>query len=365
MVKVRCIIIKDFYVTEVKFNSKLYPKSLQNIPNPPKKLYIQGNLELLNYPVISIVGSRSCSENGKNLTRKFAYELSQCGITIASGLAKGIDTVAHLYSYKEKGKTIAVLPSGFNHIFPKENVGLYEKILDNGGLVISEYSPHIEAKSQYFLERNRIVSGLSLGVLVVEAAHRSGTSVTAKLAKSQGRKVFALPHEIWDSHGVGTNRLIKTGATLVTCVEDILDELYSSENLNSSNLNFSFSNSSIVDSSIDFEYNDLYSMLPTIDRYNINAYIETLQDDKSFNNHMNASNSLKPLKSSSLLNKKTLKNTKHQFIYDLISDTPISINEICKKTNESISVVSNSLFLLELEGYIKKVAGGYVCILDK
>ena len=330
---------------------------------------MQGNLELLNNPIISIVGSRSCSENGKSLTRKFAYELSQCGITIASGLAKGIDTVAHLYSYKEKGKTIAVLPNGFNHIFPKENIGLYEKILDNGGLVISEYPPDIKAKSKYFLERNRIVSGLSLGVLVVEAAHRSGTSVTAKLAKTQGRKVFALPHEIWDSHGVGTNRLIKTGATLVTCVEDILDELYnsfySSKNLNSSNLNFSFSNSSIVDSSIiDSEYNDLYSMLPTIDRYNINAYIETLQDDKSFNNHMNASNSLKPLKSCSLLNKKMLKNKKHQFVYDLISNSPISINEICKKTNESISVISNVLFILELEGYIKKVAGGYVCILD-
>ena len=343
---------------------------MQNITNPPKRLYMQGNLELLNNPIISIVGSRSCSENGKSLARKFAYELSQCGITIASGLAKGIDTIAHLYSYKEKGKTIAVLPNGFNHIFPKENIGLYEKILDNGGLVMSEYPPDIKAKSKYFLERNRIVSGLSLGVLVVEAAYRSGTSVTAKLAKTQGRKVFALPHEIWDSHGVGTNRLIKTGATLVTCVEDILDELYnsfySSKNLNSSNLNFSFSNSSIVDSSIiDSEYNDLYSMLPTIDRYNINAYIETLQDDKSFNNHMNASNSLKPLKSSSLLNKKTLKNTKHQFVYELISDNPISINEICKKTNESISVVSNSLFLLELEGYIKKVAGGYVCILDK
>ena len=355
MVKVRCIIIKDFYVTEVKFNSKLYPKSLQNIPNPPKKLYIQGNLELLNYPVISIVGSRSCSENGKNLTRKFAYELSQCGITIASGLAKGIDTVAHLYSYKEKGKTIAVLPSGFNHIFPKENVGLYEKILDNGGLVISEYSPHIEAKSQYFLERNRIVSGLSLGVLVVEAAHRSGTSVTAKLAKSQGRKVFALPHEIWDSHGVGTNRLIKTGATLVTCVEDILDELYGSKNLNSSTF----------DSSINFKYNDLYSSLPTIERYNINSHIVTSPDDKAPDNSVETFNSSEPLKSYSLLNKKILKNKKYQFVYNLVSDSPISINEICKKTNESISVISNALFILELEGYIKKVAGGYICILDK
>ena len=354
MVKVRCIIIKDFYVKEVKFNSKLYPKSLQNIPNPPKKLYMQGNLELLNNPIISIVGSRSCSENGKNLTRKFAFELSQCGITIASGLAKGIDTVAHLYSYKEKGKTIAVLPSGFNHIFPKENVGLYEKILDNGGLVISEYSPDIKVKSQYFLERNRIVSGLSLGVLVVEAAHRSGTSVTAKLAKNQGRKVFALPHEIWDSHGVGTNRLIKAGATLVTCVEDILAELYGSKNLNSSTF----------DSSLDFEYNNLYSMLPTIERYNINSHIVTSPADKSPDNSIQTFNSSASLKSYNLLNKKILENKEYQFVYNLISDNPISINEICKKTNESISVISNALFVLELEGYIKKVAGGYICILD-
>lgn len=300
---------------------------------------MQGNLELLKKNIISIVGSRSCSENGKNLTRKFAYELSQCGITIASGLAKGIDTVAHLYSYKEKGKTIAVLPNGFNHIFPKENIGLYEKILDNGGLVISEYPPDIKAKSKYFLERNRIVSGLSLGILVVEAAYRSGTSVTAKLAKIQGKKVFALPHEIWDSHGVGTNRLIRTGAILVTCVEDIF---------------------SILDS----DYNDLYSILPKIDRYNINAYINTSPDDKFLDNHVRNFDSLKPLKSYNLLNKKTLKNNEYQFVYDLISDIPISINEICKKTNKSISDISNALFFLELEGYIKKVAGGYVCILN-
>ena len=354
MVKVRCIFIKDFYVKEVEFNSELYPKSLQNIPNPPKKLYMQGNLGLLNNPIISIVGSRSCSENGKNLARKFAYELSQCGITIASGLAKGVDTVAHLYSYKEKGKTIAILPNGFNHIFPKENVGLYEKILDNGGLVISEYQHNTKAKSQYFLERNRIVSGLSLGVLVVEAAHRSGTSVTAKLAKNQGRKVFALPHEIWDSHGVGTNRLIKAGATLVTCVEDILAELYGSKNLNSSTF----------DCSLDFEYDDLYSALSTIERYNINSYVVTSPDDKSPDNSIKTFNSSELLKSYNLLNKKILKNKEYQFVYNLISDNPISINEICKKTNESISVVSNALFILELEGYIKKVAGGYICILD-
>ena len=335
-------------INKITIKDSCYPKSLLNISNPPKVLYMQGNLELLNNPIISIIGSRSCSLNGKNLARKFAYELSQCGVTIASGLAEGIDTISHLYSYNEKGKTIAVLGNGFNHIFPKENIGLYGKILNNDGLVISEYPPDTKARSKYFLERNRIVSGISSGVLVVEAAYRSGTSVTAKLAESQGKKVFALPHEIWDLHGVGTNRLLKNGAILVTCIEDLL------ENLNG------------------FDFSDAIS---SIDRFNINSHIESSSDIRSVikSDIRNANNisSKKDVdtKISKSANKKTLdmekfKNSKYQFIYDLITDIPISINEICKKTNESVSVISNILFLLELEGYVMKVAGGYVCILD-
>ena len=333
---------------------------------------MQGNLELLNNPIISIVGSRSCSENGKNLSRKFAYELSQCGITIVSGLAKGIDTFAHLYSYKEKGKTIAVLPNGFNHIFPKENIDLYEKILDNDGLIISEYPPNTKSKSKYFLERNRIVSGLSLGVLVVEAAHRSGTSVTAQLAKLQGRKVFALPHEIWDSHGVGTNRLIKAGATLVTCVEDIFDELYGFKIRDKSDENLLVLKSSLFKYLLlDSLYDNLSSNLSTINRYDINSYIETFYENTDCNMSLNSTKKSKiltetPISSSfNTTTKKPLKNPEYQFVYDLITDNPISINKNCKKTNKNVSVVSNALFLLELEGYIKKVAGGYVCILDK
>lgn len=335
-------------IKKITIKDSCYPKSLLNISNPPKVLYIQGNLELLNNPIISIIGSRSCSQNGKNIARKFAYELSQCGVTIASGLAEGIDTISHLYSYSEKGKTIAVLGNGFNHIFPEENIGLYEKILNNDGLVISEYPPDTKARSKYFLERNRIVSGISSGVLVVEAAYRSGTSVTAKLARSQGKKVFALPHEIWDLHGVGTNRLLKNGAILVTCIEDLL------ENLNG------------------FDFSDAIS---SIDRFNINSHIESSSDIRSVikSDIKNAKDisSKKDIdtKISKSVNKKTLdmekfKNSKYQFIYDLITDVPISINEICKKTNESVSVISNILFLLELEGYVMKVAGGYVCILD-
>lgn len=135
----------------------------------------------------------------------------------------GIDTAAHIGALEASGKTIAVLGSGFNHIFPKENIGLFYKIIENGGTVITEYEPNTDVSSKKFLERNRIVSGMSLGTLVIEAAFRSGTSVTATLAKEQERKVFCIPHEMNNMHGVGTNRLLKQGATLVLEAKDIID----------------------------------------------------------------------------------------------------------------------------------------------
>ena len=138
-------------------------------------------------------------------------------------MAKGIDTIAHEETINAKCKTIAVLGSGFHNIFPKENSALYKKILEKDGLIISEYAPEIQAQSKQFLERNRIISGLSIGVLVIEAGYRSGTSVTAKIAKKQNRKVFVLPHEINDKYGIGTNKLIQKGAILVTSTKDIVE----------------------------------------------------------------------------------------------------------------------------------------------
>ena len=293
---------------------------------------------------------------------KFSYELSQLGITVASGLAIGIDTFAHLGSYNQKGKTIAVLGCGFNQIFPNENIGLYKKILDNDGLIISEYPPDTRHQSKYFLQRNRIVSGLSLGVLVIEATARSGTSVTARLATLQGRKVFAVPHEIWNSHGVGTTRLIKNGAITITETDDILLEFENLKDLT----NNDFQRVDLPNFSI--KLNDF-----NIHPYNSNCGLEVLNIDSSnsdlqisnidsLNNDLQVSNAI--FKSSKSLEKKICKDSKLQCVYDLISTTPISINEICKKTSKSISDVSNILFSLELEGYIKKVAGGYVCILN-
>lgn len=184
-------------------NSKAYPKKLKEIPNPPEKLYVDGNIENLYTPCLAVIGSRNCTDYGEKWCKYFVKELVKYGITIVSGMALGIDSIAHRTALKHGGRTIAVLPCGFSNIYPKRNTGLYKNILNNKGTVITEYELDIEAEYNRFLERNRIVSGLSMGVLVVEAAYRSGTSVTARLAIAQKRDVFCIPRKFRQSKKCG------------------------------------------------------------------------------------------------------------------------------------------------------------------
>ena len=207
-------------VKEIEIQNKWYPKQLRKINNPPKKLYVLGNHEILNTDSLSIIGSRCCTSYGADMAREFARKLAKKGITIVSGMAKGIDSNAHLGAIEANGRTIAVLGSGFNHIYPDKEI--YEKILKSGGTVITEYSENVGVSPQGFRDRNRIVAGLSLGTLVIEAKQRSGTGITANYVKRYKRKLFCIPHEIEDKSGVGTNRLLKKGAILVTEVKDIL-----------------------------------------------------------------------------------------------------------------------------------------------
>ena len=200
-----------------------YPKKLLQIQNPPKKLYVEGNGNLLNQTSIAIVGSRKATEYGKKYAAIFAKKLSKAGISIISGMATGIDSIAHIYSMKEEGKTIAVLGSGFNHIYPRENYYLYQKILQNGGCVITEYPSETEVDMANFPRRNRIISGLAMGILVVEARKRSGSTITAKYAIQQNKEVFCIPNKLGEKTGYSPNLLIKNGANLVTCPEDILE----------------------------------------------------------------------------------------------------------------------------------------------
>lgn len=213
-------------IEEINFTSEKYPKQLKEIYNPPKKIYAIGNIEILNYTGIAIVGSRKATEYGKRVTLKLSEDLSKRKIVIISGLAKGIDSYAHIGTLNVKsGRTIAVLGSGIKEIYPKENIELARKIVKNGGCIISEYPPEEKPNKSNFPERNRIISGLSKGIVVVEASEKSGSLITADFALEQGREVFAIPGNIYNNTSIGTNKLIQQGAKLVTNFEDILEEI--------------------------------------------------------------------------------------------------------------------------------------------
>lgn len=209
----------------IKSTDKEFSQELLSIKNFPKELYIIGNKKLLNKKSIAIVGTRNCTKYGAECAKKIAKDISKKDICIISGMALGIDTFAHSEAIKQKGNTIAVLGCGFDYIYPEENIALFNKIIENNGLVISEYPPKTKAILSKFPYRNRIISGLSMGVLVVEATlGRSGSLVTARYAKEQNKKIFSIPGNINLKTSKGTNWLIKQGAKLVTCAEDILTE---------------------------------------------------------------------------------------------------------------------------------------------
>lgn len=266
-----------------------YPQNLKKIKNPPTKLYAEGNTELLNKNSLAIVGTRRPTEYGKKVSFNFAKELSDEGICVVSGLADGIDSYAHLGAKSEKGKTIAVLGCGFNHIYPEHNLKLYQEILEEGGCVISEYEPDEISKPEYFPTRNRIISGLSMGVLLVEGRYRSGSGITARLAMEQKKEVFCIPSDINKKTGFVPNEYIKMGAHLVTNIQDILEYFPKQRKTVKMNL----------------------------------EYLE---------------------------------------IYKYMSKIPISVDDICRLTNLSVASVNERLMLMEIEGLIKNVAGGYVVV---
>ena len=201
-----------------------YPQALKEIPAAPIVLYCLGEITALDNLAIGIVGSRRASFYGLNNAEIFAAQLARQGITIVSGMARGVDTYAHRGALKVKGRTIAVMGSGFNHIYPAENADLCRQI-STCGAVISEFPMETKPLPVNFPRRNRLISGLSLGVLITEAARNSGALITADFALEQGREVFALPGRIDSAGSMGTNALLKQGAKIVTCCDDILEEL--------------------------------------------------------------------------------------------------------------------------------------------
>jgi len=200
-----------------------YPALLLQLHDPPPYLYVYGKIDV-NMPCISIVGSRNATSYGISTTHKLSAGLSKTGLQVVSGMARGIDTAAHKAAIDAKGKTIAVLGSGLNVIYPYENKKLFHEISKNGA-VISEFNLNTKPEPHNFPFRNRIVSGLSLGTVVVEAASKSGSLITARLAAEQGREVFAVPGSIQSHKSFGTHALLKQGAKLVENVTDITEEI--------------------------------------------------------------------------------------------------------------------------------------------
>lgn len=205
-----------------------YPMLLREIPRCPPILYVRGDVSALSLPQIAIVGSRSPSPIGQEIAREFAQGLAQHGFVVTSGLALGVDACAHrgaLTASAPFSRTVAVLGSGLNMVYPKRNRGLAEQIINEGGALVSEFALDSSAKREHFPQRNRIVSGLSLGALVVEAALKSGSLITARHALEQNREVFAIPGSIRNPASKGCHALIKSGAKLVESIEDIVAEL--------------------------------------------------------------------------------------------------------------------------------------------
>jgi DNA processing protein len=211
-------------IRKITIGDAEYPKNLRNIYNFPKQLYVNGTLLESDDMAVAIVGSRRATIYGIETAEKLGFELAAKGVTVVSGMAVGIDSAAHRGSLRAKGRTIAVMGSGHNSIYPPQNRKLYEEIAA-AGAVVTEYEDDMEPLPYNFPARNRIISGLSLGVVVVEAARNSGALITADFAAEQGRTVFAVPGKVSSATSSGANELIKDGARLVQTADDIMEEL--------------------------------------------------------------------------------------------------------------------------------------------
>lgn len=213
-------------IQEIAITSKEYPQQLREIHKPPATLYVRGTFLPQDEIAVSIVGSRKCTQYGKQVAYDLAFALAKAGVTIVSGMALGIDGEAHRGALDAGGRTIAVLGTGVDEksIYPQTHLSLAQRILTNG-VILSEFEPGTPGLPHHFPQRNRIISALSLGTVIIEANEKSGSLITANFALEQGKDIFAIPGPIYAQTSVGTNKLIQQGAKLVLSAQDILEEL--------------------------------------------------------------------------------------------------------------------------------------------
>ncbi|MFV0342250.1 MAG: DNA-processing protein DprA [Anaerocolumna sp.] len=283
---------KGIYFVTIDDNN--YPENLRNIYNPPISLYIRGNMPKWDYKFLAMVGARNCSDYGSFMAERFAMELSKCGVIVVSGLAAGIDSFAHKGAIKAGGETIGVLGSGIDYCYPKENFNLYMQMLEKG-CIISEYGPGIQPRAYNFPMRNRIISGLSSGVFIIEAKEKSGSLITVDYGLEQGKNIYTLPGRVCDELSTGCNNLIKQGAKVVTNPCDILEDF-----------------------------------------------------------NLNCENSKKEMKK----NDKLLE-TQEKMVYACLSFIPKHINDIAQETNLGIGELAGTLLSLEMNHYIRQTRKNY------
>ena len=305
-----------------------FPEKLKNINKPPKKIYYKGNIKLLFKESFGIVGTRKITDYGIKNCEYFTKEFVYRNIPIVSGMAIGTDSIAHKTTIENGGETIAVLGCGFDYIYPEENTDLFMNIIKSGGLVITEYEKDIKPLKKNFPKRNRIISALSEGILIIEAAYRSGTQITANWAYKQGKKVFALPGRLDNYLGMGVNKLIKEGAILTTSIEDILIHYPQ------------FSNKKCKERL-------KKAKIKKADKLNKENKAEKTLDAKKYN--------------------KMIINTDFYTLYNLIKNGYSNLDEIFDQikdsSEEDISNILEKLMSMELEGLIKKdILGGYKII---
>jgi len=281
----------------IKIGDKDYPKKFLQLKNPPKAIWVEGDISLLEKPALAIVGSRKSTLYGEKIAKLFATQISKQGIVIVSGLALGIDTIAHTYSKNTLGNTIAVIGSGLNKIYPEENIKLAKEIIDGGGCLLSEYEPDEKVNMKNFPKRNRLICALSEGVFVVEANYRSGSKLTGNLGLKYDKKVFCVPRNIGELRGWGTNLLIQEGAKLVLSPGDILEE---------------------------------YGI-----KYDKKEELEQIYEKK----------------------KKIKIKPEYKELYNLITEKPIEINELAKRSKLDISELNQKITMMEIEGYIESLPG--------
>ena len=312
-----------------------YPPLLKEIDTPPLLLYIRGELKPEDALNVALVGSRQAKDYGRRVSYQLSYQLAQRGLTVTSGFAKGIDTCAHRGALEAGGRTIAVMGNGLSLIYPAGNSELAEKIAESGAL-ISEFPMGMKPRGENFPRRNRIISGLTLGTVVVEASNRSGALITARLASDQGREVFAVPGEIFSELSTGTHRLIDDGAKLISTVDDLLEALPQHALRQISAL----TPPTVQDNGIEIP------QIPSVAK----------SEDKHISKPLSKTSAAVDIEAASIIPPPEL-TTDEKTVFNAIETPSSHIDTIVRATQLSISQVSSVLLMLELKGAIQQLPG--------